>query len=82
MLTSLKEPREGWQHPPRPSSHHFHALTSFLSGLERRGELGLTLGLVACFTSGILPSMVARRTSRAAEKQSLLVFLTLQKGVY
>ena len=44
-----KKSREGWQHPPNPSSHPFHALTPFPSSLYGRGELGCTLELVAGF---------------------------------
>ena len=31
---------------------------------------------------GMLPSMMPSRMSRAAEEQSLLMFVTLKKGVY
>ena len=51
LLTCKEKSREGWQHPPHPSSHLFHAFTSFLSSLQRRGKLGLTLDPVAGFTT-------------------------------
>ena len=50
LLTSQKKSREGWQHPPHPSSCPFHSLTCFLSSLQRRGELGHTPNPVAGFT--------------------------------
>ena len=50
LLTSQKKSRESWHHPPYPSSCPFHSLTSFLSSLQRRGELGHTPVSVAAFT--------------------------------
>ena len=77
------------RNPERAGSIHHGPLptTSMHSPpfpLVYRGEVSWDLLWAWLFVSppGMLPRMVPRGKSRTAEKQSLLVFVSLQQGVY
>ena len=85
--TNKKPVQRDRRNPERAGSIHFTPAT--LPSLDFyhfprscRGEmrLGLSWSWVWCVYTRVLPTRITRRKRRAAERQSLLIFMDLQEG--
>ena len=82
LLTVQKKSREGWQHPPCPSSCPFLHSPPFPPVCRGEVSWDLLWAWLLVSPPGMMARMVPRGKSRTAEKQSLLMFVCLRKGVY